>query len=75
MVTLRPEARWKVTVYGAEHGIPHFHIEGPGFRCSISIETNELIVGSAPKVILNAALKWAAMHQAELAAKWMELNP
>ena len=27
MVTMTRGATWKVSVYGAEHGIPHFHIE------------------------------------------------
>jgi len=74
MVTMHRRANWKIAVYGAEHGMPHFHIEGPGFRCSISIAMREVIVGDAPAGVLAEARAWAAAHQTELAAKWQELN-
>jgi hypothetical protein len=48
MVTLFREARWKIAIYARDHGIAHFHIEGPGFRCSVAIMSNEVIVGSVP---------------------------
>jgi hypothetical protein len=75
MVTLHRAPSWKVAVYGRDHGVPHFHIEGRGFRCSVSISTFEVIVGHAPKPVLAAATGWASQHQAELLAKWQELNP
>ena len=68
------QGNWKIAVYGADHGIPHFHIEGPDFRCSISIASGELIIGEAPAGVLSQARAWAAAHEAELAAKWRELN-
>ena len=61
-------------MYAADHGIPHFHIEGPGFRCSVAIETLELIIGDAPARVLVEARAWAGGRRAELAAKWRELN-
>jgi hypothetical protein len=48
MVTMHRHGNWKIAVYGAEHGMPHFHVEGPDFRCSLAIATNELIIGEAP---------------------------
>jgi hypothetical protein len=39
MVTVYRGQNWKLAVYGRDHGVPHFHIEGPGYRCSIAIET------------------------------------
>jgi hypothetical protein len=74
MVTLYHATTWKIAVYGREHGIPHFHVEGRGFRCSISIENQELIIGSAPLAVLKPARVWAREHQADLMAKWLELN-
>lgn len=61
-------------MYAADHGVPHFHIEGAGFRYSIAIETLELIVGAAPARVLAEARAWAGERRAELAAKWRELN-
>jgi hypothetical protein len=74
MVTMHRQATWKIAVYGSDHGIPHFHVEGPDFRCSIAIATRELIVGDAPARVLAGARIWAAAHEDELAAKWKELN-
>ncbi len=74
MVTLYRHANWKIAIYGGDHGVPHFHIEGREFRCSVAIETLELIVGDAPARVLLEARTWAAAHTAELAAKWQELN-
>ena len=74
MVTLHREAAWRIAVYGRDHGIPHFHVEGPGFRGSVSIESLEPIVGAVPAAILRAARAWAGEHRQELLAKWRELN-
>ena len=74
MVTLHRQATWKIAVYGADHGVPHFHIEGREFRCSVAIATREVIVGEAPTSVLRAATVWAEAHEAELSAKWQELN-
>ena len=75
MVTLARGPNWKVAIYGREHGLPHFHIEGPGFRCSVGIETLEVIVGRVPATVLREAIAWARANQAQLRATWLELNP
>jgi len=74
MVTLHREGAWKVAVYGREHGQPHFHIEGQAFRCSVSLTTMELIIGSAPPNVLKAAVAWARVNHALLWTAWRELN-
>ena len=75
MVTMQRGPNWKVSIYGREHGVSHFHVEGPGFRCSVRIDTLQVIVGSAPAAVLRAAVAWAGTNHAELLAKWQELNP
>ena len=75
MVTMHRRPGWKVSVYGREHGVTHFHIEGPGFRCSVAISTLEVIVGTAPLGVRREAIGWAREHRASLLAKWQELNP
>lgn len=57
MVTLYRTGRWKIAVYGREHGVPHFHIEGPTFRCSVSIADLEVIVGTVPADVRAEALR------------------
>lgn len=75
MVTLHRGPAWRIAVYGREHGVPHFHIEGPDFRCSVSIATAQVIVGDAPALVLRIATKWARANQALLTQAWRELNP
>ena len=74
MVTLHRDAGWKIAIYGREHGVAHFHIEGPGFRCSVSIKTLDVIIGTVPPAILKAARTWASRNKTVLMAKWQELN-
>lgn len=74
MVTVHRGSNWKIAVYGRDHGVPHFHIEGPGFRCSVAIGTLELIIGSAPPDVMRDALDWAKDRRDELMQKWLELN-
>lgn len=74
MVTVYRGSGWKIAIYGREHGVPHFHIEGPDFRCSVSIETFEVIVGNVPVDVLKSACAWGRWNRALLATKWQELN-
>lgn len=76
MVTVHRQAKWKIAIYAEQnHSLPHFHIECPEGRNSVTIEGLSEIVGSVPKPVLREALAWAAAHQDELRAKWKELNP
>ena len=74
MVTLTRGPSWKIAVYGREHGVPHFHIEGAGFRCSVAIASLEVIIGHVPAPVLRAATAWAEPNTALLLATWQELN-
>ncbi len=74
MVTMHRTDNWKISVYGREHGVPHFHIEGRDFRCRVSIATLEVIIGGAPPAVLRAAIDWGRGHRRSLADKWLELN-
>lgn len=66
----------KITMYAGDHNPPHFHLLGPGYQEKYAIKGLELIKssGKAPKGTRKAALTWAAEHEAELRAKWAELN-
>lgn len=75
MVTLQRGPNWKIAVYARDHGVPHFHIEGPGFRCSVAIASLEVIIGTVPNGVLREANAWARENRVDLLAKWQELNP
>lgn len=74
MVTMTRGTTWKIAVYGAEHGIPHFHVETRRSRCTVSIDTLEVIIGNVAAKDLHAALAWARANQAKLRAQWNALN-
>ena len=74
MVTMHRGPSWKIAVYGRDHGVPHFHVEGPDFRCSVAIVSLELIIGTVPTPVMQDALAWARVNQDMLMRKWQELN-
>ena len=73
MVTGYRAARCKIANYARDHGVPHFHIEGPDFRCSITIASGEVIIGHAPAQVLREAQVWATTNRAAVMQKWLEL--
>jgi hypothetical protein len=74
MVTMTRGSAWKISVYGAEHGFPHFHIETRRSRCTVGIHSLTVIIGEVAPRELREALAWARNHQAELLAQWNALN-
>ncbi len=61
-------------MYGAEHGIPHFHIETRRTRCTVGIHSLKVIIGEVASRDLREALAWARIHQVDLLAQWNVLN-
>ena len=74
MATVHRGWNWRIALYAREHGVPHFHIEGPDFRCAVCIATLEVIIGNAPANVLGEARWWARKNRALLTAKCLELN-
>lgn len=62
-------------MYSNDHGEPHFHVESPKGRCSVSIARLAVIVGDIDKAVLQEALAWAVENQQLLQSRWKELNP
>ena len=75
MPTLTRLTNGKISMYANDHGEPHFHVETPDGRCSVSISRLAVIVGSVDKDALNQALAWAGENQELLQSRWEELNP
>ena len=67
MVTLYRGPGWKISVYGREHGVQHFHVEGVDFRCSVSMASFEVVVGTVPLVLALVALTVGRMPADEIA--------
>ncbi len=59
-----------ITMYYAEHGVPHFHALHVGQEASIAIDTLEVLAGSLSERTLRLVLTWAGIHRAELALNW-----
>lgn len=66
----------RLTIYPNEHGTPHFHLEfTDGERCSVAIETLELLAGKLSQERKAAeALNWAEKNRDLLLAKWKEIT-
>lgn len=66
----------RLTIYPNEHGTPHFHREfTDGDRCSIAIETLEILAGKLGQERKAAeALSWAEKNRDLLLAKWKEIT-
>ena len=75
MPTLTRLANGTISIYANDHGEPHFHVETPNGRCSVSIARLAVIVGSVDRVVLDQALTWAKENQGLLQLRWQELNP
>jgi len=75
MPTLVRLAGGKVAMYANDHGEPHFHVETPDGRCSVSIERLAVIAGSVKPAVLRQALTWAKENLGLLRRRWKELNP
>ena len=59
-----------ITMYYAEHGLPHFHALYAGSDASIRIDTLEILAGSLPDRALRLVQEWALRHREALAADW-----
>lgn len=75
MPTLKRLSNGKIAMYTNDHGEPHFHIESPSGRCSVSIINFALIIGSVDRSLLDEALAWAKENHDLLRTRWKELNP
>jgi hypothetical protein len=75
MVSVHRGSNWKIALYAREHRIPHFHIEGPEFRCSVGIASLDVIIGNVAANVLAEACSLVRRNRNLLTAKWLELNP
>jgi hypothetical protein len=75
MTTMKRTPRWIIKVYGAEHGMPHFHLLCPEGRAVVAIADGEIPAGRVPKKLLTEARAWADSHRDALFDEWGKLNP
>jgi hypothetical protein len=76
MVTVYRHGRWYIRVYGREHGVPHFHLDGPDWHCVIAIESLTVLIGDLPPAaVLKQVRAWAEPRRDELLTLWWKLNP
>lgn len=59
-----------VTMYYAEHGLPHFHAKYGEHRISVAIEHARILSGDFPRRAEDPVFEWAALHRDELLANW-----
>lgn len=74
MPILHRTGSWRIRVQGREHGEPHFHLQGIGWECVVSILDLRVLTGDAPGRELRAALQWAEANREELMNTWRRWN-
>lgn len=67
--------KYRIELREKDHLPPHVHPTGAGLDVQISLETGEVMLGKAPKVVLDEALTWVRAHQAELLKEWNQWHP
>jgi len=67
--------KYRIELREKDHLPPHVHLTGAGLDVQISLETGEVMLGKAPKVVLDEALAWVRAHQAELLKEWNQWHP
>ena len=75
MTTLHRNRKWKIQVFGREHGTPHFHVWTPEGAAVIALDGLRVLSGSVAAGELAEAQQWASDHMAVIAAEWNRLNP
>ncbi len=61
-----------IRMFGKDHPPPHFHVKYGDSKCSINIETGEIIAGDLPTSQYNKVKEWAKEHIEELRENWLE---
>jgi Domain of unknown function (DUF4160) len=67
----------KICVYvRGEHPLPHFHVWGPDSKCSVEIETLELLIGRVSRKDLREVRDWASVPENKtlLMEAWRRLH-
>lgn len=75
MTTLYRDRKWKLQVFGREHGVPHFHVWTPDGAAVVATGTLAVLSGCVDAGTLAEAREWARSHSAEITAEWLRLNP
>jgi hypothetical protein len=63
MGTLVRFGKVRLAVFGGDHGVPHVHVVGPDFRCTVAVESLEVLAGSAPARVLREARRWISLNR------------
>lgn len=73
MPTIKEFNGFRIYMYFADHGRPHFHIVGPDFEAKIAIDDLSVIVGDVPRRA-REALDWAEENRTQLMDLWNEYS-
>lgn len=62
--------KYRIELREKDHLPPHVHLTGAGVDVQISLETGLVMLGKAPKVVLDEGLAWVRANQADLLEEW-----
>ncbi len=67
--------KYRIELREKDHLPPHVHLTGAGVDVQISLETGEVMLGKAPKVVLEEALAWVRANRIALLKEWNLWHP
>jgi hypothetical protein len=73
MLAIKEFDGFRIYMYFADHGQPHFHIVGPEFDAKIAIDDLSVMAGEVPRKA-REALDWAEENKAHLMDLWNEYS-
>ena len=59
-----------ISMYWADHGLPHFHVRYGEAAATIDIRERSIVEGTLPRRVLRLTLEWTGLHTAELLEDW-----
>ena len=73
MPTIKEFGGFRICMYFADQGRPHFHVVGPDLEAKIAIDDLSVMAGEVPRRA-RAALEWAEENRVQLMDRWREFS-
>lgn len=73
MPTVKEFDGFRIYMYFADHGRPHFHVVGPDFAALVAIDDLSILAGALPRQA-REALDWAEENKERLMDYWNEYS-
>lgn len=67
--------KYRIELREKDHLPPHAHLTGGGVDVLIGLDPVAVLLGTAPKPVLDEALAWVQQNQKQLLKEWKKWHP